>query len=59
MTSQNDDSEAQRFQKLRDAMNADDIEALRARFEQDPSSLSADEVGVLYIVTRKRFASSK
>jgi DNA-directed RNA polymerase sigma subunit (sigma70/sigma32) len=54
MTSQNDDFETQRFQKLRDAMSADDIQALRARFKQNPNSLSADEVGVLYVVTRKR-----
>jgi hypothetical protein len=54
MTSQNDDFETQRFQKLRDAMSADDIEALRARFKQDPNSLSADEAGVLYVVTREK-----
>jgi DNA-directed RNA polymerase sigma subunit (sigma70/sigma32) len=54
MTSQNDGLETQRFQKLRDAMSADDIEALQSRFKQDPDSLSADEVGVLYIVTREK-----
>ena len=54
LTSQNDDIETQRFQKLRDAMSADDIEALRARFKQNPNSLSADEVGVLYVVTKEK-----
>ena len=44
-------------QKCRAAMSDAEIELLRKRQESDPTSLSMDEVGVLYIVTRERIRS--
>ena len=38
-------------------MSDAEIEVLRQRYESDPNSLSMDEVGVLYIVTRERIRS--
>ena len=35
-------------------MSDADIEALTARSEADPDSLSMDELGVLFLVTRER-----
>jgi DNA-directed RNA polymerase sigma subunit (sigma70/sigma32) len=35
-------------------MSDAEIEVLRQRYEKDPSSLTMDEVGVLYVVTRER-----
>ena len=35
-------------------MSDEQIAALTARCERDPQSLSLDEVGVLYLVTRER-----
>jgi DNA-directed RNA polymerase sigma subunit (sigma70/sigma32) len=41
----------ERSEKLRATMSAADIDALMQR---DPTSLSIDEVGVLFLVTRDR-----
>ena len=49
-----DDDWKVQAQKRRAAMSDAEIKALRQRHENDPSSLSMDEVGVLYIVTRER-----
>jgi len=35
-------------------MSDADVEALKARSEADPDSLSMDELGVLFLVTRER-----
>ena len=43
-----------RSERLRASMSDEQIEALAARSERDPQSLSLDEVGVLYLVTRER-----
>ena len=43
-----------RSEKLRASMSDEEIVALTARSERDPQSLSLDEVGVLYLVTRER-----
>jgi hypothetical protein len=44
----------ERAEELRAAMSDADIEALRLREQKDPRSLTIDEVGVLYVVTRER-----
>ena len=43
-----------RSERLRASMSDEQIAALTARCERDPQSLSLDEVGVLYLVTRER-----
>ena len=43
-----------RSERLRASMSDEQIAALTARSERDPQSLSLDEVGVLYLVTRER-----
>ena len=43
-----------RAEKLRAAMSSAEIDALRARSEVDLNSLTLDEVGVLFLVTRER-----
>jgi DNA-directed RNA polymerase sigma subunit (sigma70/sigma32) len=54
MTDDNENFDRERVQKLRDTMSAEEIEALRARFDRDPHSLSVDEAGVLFLVTREK-----
>lgn len=44
----------ERFENLLAAMSDADIEALWQRSEHDPKSLSIDEMGVLFLVLRKR-----
>ncbi len=44
----------ERAEELRAAMSDAEIEALRLREQKDPKSLTIDEVGVLYVVTRER-----
>jgi DNA-directed RNA polymerase sigma subunit (sigma70/sigma32) len=44
----------ERSEKLRATMNAAEIAALLQRSQTDPRSLSIDEVGVLFLVTRER-----
>lgn len=44
----------QRSEQLRAALSDAEIEALAERAEADPSSLTLDEVGVLFLVTRDR-----
>ncbi len=44
-------------ERRRAAMSDAEIEVLRQRYASDPNSLSMDEVGVLYIVTRERIRS--
>ena len=41
-------------EKLRAAMSPEEIAALVERSKRDPASLSIDEVGVLFLVTRER-----
>jgi ATP-dependent Clp protease ATP-binding subunit ClpA len=41
-------------EKLRATMSVADIEVLMQRSQRDPKSLSIDEVGVLFLVTRER-----
>jgi len=44
----------ERVTALRARMSDADIEALHAREKSNPNSLTADEMGVLFIVTRER-----
>ena len=44
----------QRSERLRSTLSDADIEALKARAEAAPGSLTLDEVGVLFLVTRDR-----
>jgi hypothetical protein len=44
----------ERAEELRASMSDAEIEALRLREQRDPTSLTIDEVGVLYVVTRER-----
>lgn len=44
----------ERAEELRAAMSDAEIQALRLREQNDPHSLTIDEVGVLYIVSRER-----
>ena len=44
----------QRSEQLRATLSEPEIEALAKRAESDPSSLTLDEVGVLFLVTRDR-----
>ncbi len=44
----------ERAEELRAAMSDAEIQALRLREQTDPHSLTIDEVGVLYIVSRER-----
>ena len=44
----------ERSEKLRATMSAAEIDALLQRSQSDPKSLSIDEVGVLFLVTRER-----
>ena len=44
----------ERSEELRATMSAADINALMQRSQRDPTSLSIDEVGVLFLVTRER-----
>ena len=43
-----------RVKKLRAAMTDFEIEALLERESADPKSLTTDEVGILFIVTREK-----
>jgi len=43
-----------RVEKLRSAMSANDLSALVVKGKSDPASLSLDEVGILFLVTRER-----
>ena len=43
-----------RVEKLRATMTDADVETLRAREKTDPRSLTIDEVGVLFLITRER-----
>ena len=44
----------QRSEQLRATLSDVEIQALAKRAESDPGSLSLDEVGVLFLVTRDR-----
>jgi DNA-directed RNA polymerase sigma subunit (sigma70/sigma32) len=44
----------QRSEQLRATLSDVEIQALAKRDESDPGSLSLDEVGVLFLVTRDR-----
>ena len=44
----------QRSEQLRASLSEAEIEALAKRVKSDPSSLTLDEVGVLFLVTRDR-----
>jgi DNA-directed RNA polymerase sigma subunit (sigma70/sigma32) len=44
----------ERSERLRATMSASDIDALMERSKRDPKSLSIDEVGILFLVTRER-----
>jgi hypothetical protein len=44
----------ERSEKLRATMSEADIDALMRGSQRDPASLSIDEVGVLFLVTRDR-----
>jgi DNA-directed RNA polymerase sigma subunit (sigma70/sigma32) len=54
MTENDQGWDRQRSEKLRAALNNDELEALAKRAESDPGSLTLDEVGVLFLVTRDR-----
>ncbi len=41
-------------QRLLDSLSDDELKALNVRFEQDPNSLSPEEVAALYLWTRRR-----
>jgi len=43
-----------RSERLRASMSDEEVAALTERYERDPASLSLDEDGVLYLVTRER-----
>jgi DNA-directed RNA polymerase sigma subunit (sigma70/sigma32) len=44
----------QRSEQLRATLSDTEIQALAKRAESDPTSLTLDEVGVLFLVTRDR-----
>jgi DNA-directed RNA polymerase sigma subunit (sigma70/sigma32) len=44
----------QRSEKLRATLSDAEIEALTKRAKSDPKSISLDELGVLFLVTRDR-----
>jgi DNA-directed RNA polymerase sigma subunit (sigma70/sigma32) len=44
----------QRAEKLRSSMNEDEIAELKARGQADVASLTVDEAGVLFLITRER-----
>jgi DNA-directed RNA polymerase sigma subunit (sigma70/sigma32) len=44
----------QRSEQLRATLSDAEIQALAKRAESDPTSLTLDEVGVLFLVTRDR-----
>ena len=46
--------DSEKLERVRNGMTAAEIETLRARFERDPNSLSREEIGVLYLVTREK-----
>ncbi len=52
MTGQNWDVE--RAKRLRAAMSDADLEALRRKEAANPTSLTTDEVGILFVATRER-----
>lgn len=54
MTEKRNKWDTVRLERLRAGMTSAEIEALRARSESDPSSLTLDEVGVLFLETRAR-----
>jgi DNA-directed RNA polymerase sigma subunit (sigma70/sigma32) len=54
MTGKGSTWDRRRSEQLRSTLTESDIEALKTRAESDPSSLSIDEVGVLFLVTRDR-----
>jgi DNA-directed RNA polymerase sigma subunit (sigma70/sigma32) len=59
MTDDHSTLDYERLGKLREAMSQSEIEALQARFKSDPHSLSLDEAGVLFLVTRERIRGFK
>lgn len=48
------DWDRKRCEELKATMSNEDIAALRARSQRDPQSLSIEEIGVLFLVTRER-----
>jgi len=44
----------QRAEQLRSRMSEDEIAALKSRGQADLASLTLDEVGVLFLITRER-----
>ena len=46
--------DSERLKQLRESMTAEEIAALRRRFDRDPNGLSKDEVAVLYLVTKEK-----
>jgi len=54
MPMSNDKWDLRRSEKLRATMSDAEIAALQARSENDLQSLTLDEVGVLFLITRER-----
>lgn len=54
MSDKEPDWDRQRSEQLRATLSEPEIEALAKRAKSDPSSLTLDEVGVLFLVTRDR-----
>ncbi len=54
MNSKDLGSDRQRWEHLRATLSDAEIEALAEREKSDPHSLTPDEVGVLFLVTRDR-----
>jgi DNA-directed RNA polymerase sigma subunit (sigma70/sigma32) len=46
--------DSERRRQLRQSMTAQELEALRLRFDREPNALSPDEVAVLYLSTKDR-----
>lgn len=46
--------DSERLRQLRQSMTAEEIAALRRRFDRNPNGLSKDEVAVLYLVTKEK-----
>jgi DNA-directed RNA polymerase sigma subunit (sigma70/sigma32) len=54
MTDQGHSWDQQRSEKLRARLSEAEIDALAKRAESNPDSLTLDETGVLFLVTRDR-----